>query len=165
MNHLQGRWFTWNFKPYFSEKYPQKIRSCLLELWLLKLLFYLPPRPQPINCFTFYKPIAPDKKGGIHMMIFFLFLHKNICCHTDQKHLTKALLMSTHIICFLWTIRKNISIFRPIKAPYLKLWNSKNSGPKLKNHLLIMDLKNAIMCLLPDASQRGSQVWKTTQKS
>ena len=35
-----------------------------------------------------------------YQVIVFLFLHENICCGTHQKRLAKALLMSTHNICF-----------------------------------------------------------------
>ena len=54
--------------------------------------------------------IATDKRG-IHI-IFFLFLHENICCGTHQKRLGEALLMNTHNICFCGEIRKISAFFR-----------------------------------------------------
>ena len=41
------------------------------------------------------------------VLMFFIFLHKNICCGTHLKCLTEALLMSTHNICFHGEIRKH----------------------------------------------------------
>ena len=52
-------------------------------------------------------------RGGIHIL-FFLFLHENICCGYSSHvgmHLGEALLMSTCDICFCGEIRKISAFF------------------------------------------------------
>ena len=56
--------------------------------------------------------IAPDKVLFFQPknINIFLFLHENICCGTYDK----ALLLSTHNICFHTEIRKNIFLLLPL---------------------------------------------------
>ena len=63
----------------------------------------------PMNTLADWPLSQLQIRGGSHM-IFFLFLHENICCGYSLKRLGEALLMSTHNICFRAEIRK-VSIF------------------------------------------------------
>ena len=49
-------------------------------------------------------------KTGIEIIIFFLLLHKDICCGYSLEAPLKALLMSTHNICFYTEMRKSANI-------------------------------------------------------
>ena len=62
-------------------------------------------------------------RGGIHIL-FFLFLHKNIWCgyslEVPQRGTSKE--YPHHMFSRRNTCKKDISIFRMKKAPYLLLW-------------------------------------------
>ena len=74
---------------------------------------------------------------------FFLFLHKNVCCDTPLKHLTEALLMSTHNICFCGEIRKILTWYPLIFRPMLN-----NCGYSLEHLIdtLLMSAHNVRLC-------------------
>ena len=85
--HLFMEIWLWNI--FYSHSHPStESRSAVLSLlW----------RKQVHNTFSIQK-----------VLIFFLFLCKNLCCGTHSKHLSEALLMSTHNIPFHREIRKII---------------------------------------------------------
>ena len=59
-------------------------------------------------------------RGGIHI-IFFLFLHKNICCGYSLEAPRRGASNEYPQHMFSWSNKKDISIFRMKKAPYLLL--------------------------------------------
>ena len=59
-------------------------------------------------------------RGGIHI-IFFLFLHENICCGYSLEVPPRGASNEYPQHMFLWRNKKNISIFQMKKEPYLLL--------------------------------------------
>ena len=113
MNHLPCRWFTWNVKSYFLWKITKLILECC-PLQICSVLSELRWNKPKIKCQSLQMRVSRE-------IIFFLFLHENICCGTHQKLLPEVLLMSTHNIYFCAEINK-ISIFLVwIKVPYLSI--------------------------------------------
>ena len=55
-------------------------------------------------------------------MIFFLFLHENICCGYSLEAPRRGASNDHPQHMFSWRNKKDISIFRTKKAPYLLLW-------------------------------------------
>ena len=64
--------------------------------------------------------IATEIRGGIHI-IFFLFLHENICCGYSLEAPYRGASNEYPQHMFLWRNKKDISIFRMKKTPYLLL--------------------------------------------
>ena len=105
------------------------IFSSILQIWYVKVLIYQSISESPLDLeitriylirkgsekiafnqkilmffpisITLVKELFQSK-----VLIFFLFLHKNILSGTHWKHLAEALLMSTHNICFYGEIEK-----------------------------------------------------------
>ena len=95
------------------------------------LLSYLERLIVMAKLITSYIALVKDTFFNPKVLIFFLFLHENIYCgysleapyqgasneypqHMFSGRLTKALLMSTHNICFRGEIRKIFTIYPPL---------------------------------------------------
>ena len=62
-----------------------------------------------------YIVVLDIKSGYPDNSLFFLFLHKNICCGYSLEAPGEALLMSTHNICFCAEIRNILILLGWIK--------------------------------------------------